>query len=175
MRLGKVIMVAEHFGVGVDYLLSDEDLPSKETMEIATRFNGYTEETVDYFPFVLRYESLTGEKERQDAKLTASFAKKLSMMQKNQKGDAARNYFVGVENGAKNLISQYKALSPTEHPGEVANLIKAVTSRMDKQGSAPYESMDVPRMLCEQYGIQLPESIVKVPECEQMKLEDFIK
>lgn len=45
--------------------------------------NEFAEETVDYFPFVLRYESLTGEKERQDAKLTASFAKKLSMMQKN--------------------------------------------------------------------------------------------
>lgn len=78
--------------------------------------NEFAEETVDYFPFVLRYESLTGEKERQDAKLTAHFAKKLSMVQKNQKGDAARNYFVGVENGAKNLISQYKALSPTERP-----------------------------------------------------------
>lgn len=51
--------------------------------------NEFAEETVDYFPFVLRYESLTGEKERQDAKLTASFAKKLSMMQKNQKGEAA--------------------------------------------------------------------------------------
>lgn len=66
--------------------------------------NEFAEETVDYFPFVLRYESLTGEKERQDAKLTASFAKKLSMMQKNQKGDAARNYFVGIEDGAKKLI-----------------------------------------------------------------------
>lgn len=42
--LGKVIMVAKHFGVGVDYLLSDEDLPSKETMEIATRLDGYTED-----------------------------------------------------------------------------------------------------------------------------------
>lgn len=114
-------------------------------------------------------------KERQDAKLTASFAKKLSMMQKNQKGDAARNYFVGIENGAKKLIeNQTRKIPLTEHPGEVANLIKVVTSRMDKQGSAPYESMDVTRMLCEQYGIRLSESVVKVPEYEQLALSQFM-
>lgn len=61
----------------------------------------------------------------------------------------------------------------TERPGEVANLIKVVTNRMDKQGSAPYESMDVTRMLCEQYGIQLPKNIVRVPEYEQMELFDL--
>ena len=32
--------------------------------------NNFAEENKDYFPFVLRYESLTGDKERQDAKLT---------------------------------------------------------------------------------------------------------
>lgn len=67
---------------------------------------------------------------------------------------------------------QIKQVPLTEHPGEVANLIKVVTNRMDKQGSAPYESMDVTRMLCEQYGIQLPKNIVKVPEYEQMELFD---
>lgn len=61
----------------------------------------------------------------------------------------------------------------TEHPGEVANLIKIVTNRMDKQGSAPYESMDVVQLLCEQYGIQLPKNIVKKPEYEQMELWDL--
>lgn len=136
--------------------------------------NEFAEEKADYFPFVLRYESLTGEKERQDAKLTASFAKKLSMVQKNQKGEAARNYFVGIENGAKKLMeNQTRKIPLTGHPGEVANLIKAVTNRMDKQGNAPYESMDVTRMLCEQYGIQLPKNIVKVPEYEQMELFDL--
>jgi len=73
------------------------------------------------------------------------------------------------------MENQTKQVPLTEHPGEVANLIKAVTSRMDKQGSAPYESMDVTRMLCEQYGIQLPESIVKVPEYEQLALSQFMQ
>lgn len=69
--------------------------------------------------------------------------------------------------------STVKQIPLTEHPGEVANLIRAVTNRMDKQGSAPYESMDVTRLLCEQYGIQLPENIVKLPEWKQMELWDF--
>lgn len=68
------------------------------------------------------------------------------------------------------MENQTKKIPLTEHPGEVANLIKAVTNRMDKQGSAPYESMDVTRILCEQYGIQLPKNIVKVSEYEQMEL-----
>lgn len=136
--------------------------------------NSFAEENVDYWVFVPKDENPLGGRPTQDAKLIAKFAKKLSMMQKNQKGDAARNYFVGVENGAKKLMKkQIRKIPLTEHPGEVANLIKAVTSRMDKQGSAPYESMDVTRMLCEQYGIQLPENIVKMPEWKQMELWDF--
>lgn len=137
--------------------------------------NDFAEENTDYWVFVPKDENLLGGRPTQDAKLTASFAKKLSMMQKNQKGDAARNYFVGIENGAKKLIeNQTRKIPLTEHPGEVANLIKVVTSRMDKQGSAPYESMDVTRMLCEQYGIRLPESVVKVPEYEQLALSQFM-
>lgn len=133
--------------------------------------NEFAEENVDFYPFVLRYESLTGEKDRQDARLTASFAKKFSMMQKNKKGEAARNYFVGVENGAKKLIkNQAKKVPLTEHPREVANLIKILSGRMDKQGTAPYKVSETAKMVCEQYGIMLPDDFVKVPEYEQMNL-----
>ncbi len=66
--------------------------------------NEFTEEGVDYFPFVTKDEC--GAQASQDAKLTAGFVKKLSMMQKNEKGEAARNYFAGVENGAKKLFKQ---------------------------------------------------------------------
>lgn len=136
--------------------------------------NSFAEENTDYWVFVPKDENPLGGRPTQDAKLTASFAKKLSMMQKNKKGEAARNYFVGVENGTKKLIKA-RQVPLTEHPGEVANLIKVVTNRMDKQGSAPYEAMDVTRLLCEQYGIQLPADCVKVPEYEQIKLDDFMK
>lgn len=130
--------------------------------------NEFAEENIDFFPFVLQYESLTGEKERQDAKLTAGFAKKLSMMQKNKKGENARNYFVGIENGTKKLIRQ---IPLTEHPGEVANYLKAMDRRMEKEGIAPCKIAEAFKVVSEQYGIRLPDDFVKVPEYEQMKLK----
>ena len=62
----------------------------------------------------------------------------------------------------------------TEHPGEVANLIKILANRMDKQGSAPYKAVEMAKKICEQYGIRLPEDLVKRPEYEQMNLSEFL-
>lgn len=132
--------------------------------------NEFAEEDTDYFPFATNGEC--GGQVSVDAKLTASFAKKLSMMQKNEKGEAARNYFVGVENGTKKLVKQDQ-VPLTKHPGEVANIIKVLADRMDRQGSEPYKSAEMAQMLCEQYGIQLPDGFVKVPEYEQMMLWDL--
>ena len=56
--------------------------------------NDFAEENTDYWVFVPKDENPLGGRPTQDARLTAHFAKKLSMVQKNQKGDAARNYFV---------------------------------------------------------------------------------
>lgn len=69
------------------------------------------------------------------------------------------------------MENQIQQIPLTEHPGEVANLIKVISNRMDRQGSAPYKSVEMLQMVCEQYGIRLPEGIVKIPEYEQMKLE----
>ena len=133
--------------------------------------NGFAEENVDYFPFVLQYESLTGEKERQDARLTASFAKKLSMMQKNQKGEAARNYFIGVESGAKKMVNEKirkdydtKATSL----GEVASYVKEMDKRLDKQGTPAWKVCEAFKQVSEQFGIELPDDFVRVPEYEQI-------
>lgn len=65
---------------------------------------------------------------------------------------------------------QIKQIPLTEHPGEVANLIKVLSNRMDKQGSVPYRVTEMAQKICEQYGIQLPEDFVKAPEYEQMEL-----
>lgn len=59
----------------------------------------------------------------------------------------------------------------TEHPGEVANLIKILSSRMDKQGSAPYKAVEMSQMVCEQFGIQLPIDFVKIPKYEQTEMD----
>lgn len=127
--------------------------------------NRFAEKDVDFFPFVINEEC--GGQVSTDAKLTASFAKKLSMMQKNKKGEAARNYFVGIENGTKNLVRQVPL---TDHIGEVANYLKAMDRRMEKQGTAPYKIAEAFKLVSEQFGIRLPEDFVKVPEFEQMEL-----
>lgn len=66
-----------------------------------------------------------------------------------------------------------KHIPLTEHPGEVANLVKVLSSRMDKQGSAPYKAVEMAKMICEQYGICLPDDFVKVPEYKQLSLTDI--
>lgn len=68
-----------------------------------------------------------------------------------------------------------KQIPPTEHPGEVANLLKVLSNRMDKQGIAPYKSAEMVKMVCEQYGIQLPADFVKVPKYEQMSIVKFLE
>lgn len=51
-----------------------------------------------------------------------------------------------------------------------------VTERvMTKQGSAPYKIAEGFKMECEQFGIQLPEDFVKVPEYEQMRLFNYME
>lgn len=65
---------------------------------------------------------------------------------------------------------QIKQIPLTEHPGEVVNLIKVLSNRMDKQGSVPYRVAEMAQKICEQYGIQLPEDFVKAPDYEQMEL-----
>lgn len=65
-------------------------------------------------------------------------------------------------------------IPPTEHPGEVANLLKVLSSRMDKQGIAPYKSAEMIKLVCEQYGIRLPDDFVKVPEYEQVTLKALL-
>ena len=44
---------------------------------------------------------------------------------------------------------------------------------MKNQGSAPYKVAEVFKMQCEQFGIQLPDDFVKIPEYEQMKLSEY--
>lgn len=75
--------------------------------------NQFAEENKDFVRLFLDEETPTGGKiTREDYKLTASFAKKLSMAQKNERGEEARNYFVGVEDGAKEMVIQYQEMSP---------------------------------------------------------------
>lgn len=137
--------------------------------------NDFAEENTDYWVFVPQNENPLGGRPTQDAKLTASFAKKLSMMQKNQKGEAARNYFVGVENGTKKLIEKLPCPLNPQIASSVAELGRVTERIMYKQGSPAYKIAEAFKMECEQFGIQLPADFVKVPEYIQLQLSDFMK
>ena len=72
--------------------------------------NPFAEEGKDYYSSCMKSER-TGNF-ADDFKLTAAFAKKLSMTQKNQKGEAARDYFTKVEDGAKEMTLRMQEMSP---------------------------------------------------------------
>lgn len=75
--------------------------------------NPFAAENDDFVRFVIDDETPTGGKiEREDYRLTADFAKKLSMTAKNEKGEQARTYFVSVESNAKEAVSKMNDLSP---------------------------------------------------------------
>lgn len=99
--------------------------------------NEFAEENTDYFPFVMNEE--WGGRATTDCKLTAKFAKKLSMTQKNERGEQAREYFTRVEDGAKKMVLQFQDMSPQlqymikveQEQKRQAQEIQAVSNRVD--------------------------------------------
>lgn len=57
----------------------------------------------------------------------------------------------------------------------VAELGRVTERIMHKQGSPAYKIAEAFKMECEQFGIQLPADFVKVPECEQLTLSQFMR
>lgn len=95
--------------------------------------NEFAEKGIDYVRLVLNDETPTGGRvERHDYKLTAKFAKKLSMTAKNQRGEQAREYFCTVEDKLKDVTTQYKQLSQQDIMRIQLNMIDDVSSRVDK-------------------------------------------
>lgn len=72
--------------------------------------NEFAEENVDYWAFVINDE--WGGQATTDYKLTASFAKKLSMKGNGEKAEQARQYFITVEDKAKEMAVNRSKLSP---------------------------------------------------------------
>ena len=69
------------------------------------------------------------------------------------------------------MENQIRQVPITEHPGEVANYLKEMGRRMEKERIAPYKIAEAFKMVSEQYGIQLPNDFVKVPAYEQLTLD----
>lgn len=75
--------------------------------------NEFAEENVDYARLFINEETPTGGKiQREDYKLTAHFAKKLSVKGNSAKAEEAREYFTRLEEKAKQMVIDRKQLSP---------------------------------------------------------------
>lgn len=72
--------------------------------------NEFAEENVDYWPFVLNDEC--GGQATTDYRLTAHFAKKLSVKGNSEKAEQAREYFTTVEEKVKQKAIDLSQLSP---------------------------------------------------------------
>lgn len=93
--------------------------------------NEFAEENVDFWAVFPEEDRKFNPCPTQDFKLTASFAKKLSMQQKNERGEQARNYFVGVEDKAKDLVLILKQASGD--PMKLLKLHYAALEQVDKK------------------------------------------
>lgn len=139
--------------------------------------NEFAEENVDYFPFVIDEEcednknssarkSLTGRGNSEDYKLSSAFAKKLSMQQKNERGEQARNYFVGVEDKAKDLVLILKQASGD--PMKLLKLHYEALEQVDKKVSdmgSKVETLEERFTKFEQELPMLPDDADEVHDC----------
>ncbi len=74
--------------------------------------NEFATENEDFTRFVIEYESGVGTKQREDYRLTAHFAKKLSMKGNGEKAEQAREYFTRLEEKVKQKAIDLSQLSP---------------------------------------------------------------
>lgn len=94
--------------------------------------NKFAAENVDYFRFVLEYESANNikTKTRTDYHLTSDFAKKLSMTGNSERHEQARDYFIACEQGLKIATNKLKSQQYDMSPllDAITTLTKTVTS-----------------------------------------------
>ena len=86
--------------------------------------NQYAEENVDFVPF--RVNAECGGQATTDYKLSVSFAKKLCMLQHNERGEQARKYFIAVEEKLKEVVQAQGALMTVPQPPAITNPIQAL-------------------------------------------------
>ena len=107
--------------------------------------NKFATENEDYIVFLIEEENPLGGRPTRDAKLTAQFAKKLSMATNNEKGEQARDYFVTIEEKAKetalntqqlativmSLADSFKVMQDTVN--NLTAIVNKLVERLDKQ------------------------------------------
>ena len=95
--------------------------------------NEFAEESVDYWVFVTNEENPLGGRPTTDYRLSASFAKKLSMQSKTEKGEQARQYFLRIEEKLKETVCRSRV--PSTIPEQIQLLAMGsveLTQRVDR-------------------------------------------
>lgn len=89
--------------------------------------NDFATENEDYWGFDINVEG----NKVSDYKLSAPFAKKLSMQSKTAKGEQARQYFLKVEDKLRETVSRTAPMSPLEQLQLQAQAILQVNEKVD--------------------------------------------
>lgn len=92
--------------------------------------NEFAIENIDFIPFVINEEC--GGQATTDYKLSASFAKKLAMGTHNKKGEAAKEYFIKVEDKLKEIAIKSQSLNTSELSPEL-QMFKQIFDTVAKQ------------------------------------------
>lgn len=90
--------------------------------------NEFAEENVDYWAFFIDEERDFNPNPTQDFKLTAHFAKKLSVKGNSARAEEAREYFARLEEKAKQMVIDRNQLSPQ------LRLMNMLVESMSRQG-----------------------------------------
>lgn len=98
--------------------------------------NEFAEENVDYWAFVINEE--WGGQATKDYKLTAHFAKKLSVKGNSAKAEEAREYFTRLEEKAKQMVIDRKQLSPQL---QLMNMLVENMSRQELEQKRQFEQI----------------------------------
>lgn len=91
--------------------------------------NQFAEQGIDYFPFLTNEEC--GGQASYDCKITANFAKKLSMQSKTTKGEQARQYFLKVEEKLKEAVRRTVPMTIPEQIQLLAQGTVELNQRVD--------------------------------------------
>jgi phage anti-repressor protein len=95
--------------------------------------NKFAKEGIDFEVYVMDEVNPIGGRPSRDYKLTATFAKKLAMVSQTENGEAARDYYVRVEQNAKDFANgKLDCISPqggAMRPMDAAKLILETADR----------------------------------------------
>ncbi|MCK9575655.1 MAG: antA/AntB antirepressor family protein [Clostridia bacterium] len=103
--------------------------------------NPFAEKNIDYISFLMEEER--NPNPTTEYKLTASFAKKLSMMSKTERGEAARNYFIGCEEALKRVAEEQIKWQQERAKGVVIRHVLTDTIKM-KIADSPHKRFAYP-------------------------------